>query len=128
MVTEIVFLVVILGTWFHHQLGGSTGSPCCGTAVGLGVFLGLSYSQEGHSYPSQYDWMLLLVAAAGAIVLGIVAAQRGPRSWRAVAYGVERRDLLRADGGVHQDRRQRVAPRRRLRVHAPRGVPSPLRA
>ncbi len=88
MVTEILFLVVILGTWFHHQLRWIDWIAVLGTAVGLGVFLGLSYSQEGHSYPSQYDWILLLVASAGAIVLGIVAAQRGRRSWRAVCYGV----------------------------------------
>jgi drug/metabolite transporter (DMT)-like permease len=87
MVTEILFLVIILSTWFHHQVKKTDWIAVFGTAVGLGVFLWLSYSKEGHSYPTQYDWELLLVAAAGAIVLGLAAAQRGPRSWRAVCYG-----------------------------------------
>ena len=88
MVTEIVFLVLILGIWFHHQLRWIDLAAVCGTAIGLGFFLWLSYSKEGHSYPSKYDWMLLLVAAVGAIALSAVAAQRGPRSWRAAWYGV----------------------------------------
>ena len=122
MVTEILFLVVILGTWFHHQLHWTDWLAVLGTAVGLGVFLALSYSKEGHSSPTKFDWMLLLFAAVGAIALGVVAAQRGRRSWRAACLRAERRGLLRADSGVHQDRRHRVAPRCRLRVLAPGGV------
>ena len=87
MVTEILFLVVILSTWFHHQVKRTDWIAVFGTALGLGVFLWLSYSKESHSYPTQYDWELLLVASAGAIVLGLGAAQRGSRSWRAVCYG-----------------------------------------
>ncbi|MGA9077442.1 MAG: DMT family transporter [Acidimicrobiales bacterium] len=88
MVTEIVFLAIILGTWFHHQMRWIDWAAVFGTAVGLAVFLALSYSKEGHGSPSKYDWMLLLIASIGAIALGIVAAQRGPRSWRALSYGV----------------------------------------
>ncbi|HXZ82509.1 MAG TPA: DMT family transporter [Acidimicrobiales bacterium] len=88
MVTEILFLVIILGTWFHHALKWTDWVAVFGTAIGLAVFLWLSYSKEGHSVPSKFDWVLLLVASVGAIVLGILAAQRGPRSWRAVCYGV----------------------------------------
>jgi len=88
MVTEILFLVVILSTWFHHHLHWTDWLAVLGTAVGLGVFLALSYSKEGHSSPTKFDWMLLLFAAVGAIALGVVAAQRGRRSWRAACYGL----------------------------------------
>jgi drug/metabolite transporter (DMT)-like permease len=88
MVTEILFLVIILGTWFHHALKWTDWVAVFGTGIGLAGFLWLSYSKEGHNSPSKFDWLLLLVAAGGAVVLGILAAQRGPRSWRAVCYGV----------------------------------------
>ncbi len=106
MVTEILFLVLILGTWFHHQLRWIDWVAAFGTALGLGVFLWLSYSKAGHSYPTEFDWFLLLVAAVGGIGLGVLAAQRGRRSWRATCYGVSTGICFALDRGVHQDRRQ----------------------
>jgi hypothetical protein len=87
MVTEIVFLVLILGTWFHQGLGWREWVGTVGTAVGLGVFLGLSYSRRGTGQPDFEDWVLLLAAAGAAVVIVLIAAQRGPRSFRAASYG-----------------------------------------
>lgn len=87
MVTEIVFLVLILGIWFHHRLGWREWVGTIGTAVGLGVFLGLSYSRRGTGQPDFEDWVLLLAAAGAAVVITLVAAGRGPRAFRAAAYG-----------------------------------------
>ena len=88
MVTEIVFLVLILGTWFHQRLGWREWIGTIGTAVGLSVFLGLSYSNPGNAHPDLDEWLLLLIAAGGAVVLGLVAAQHGPRAFRAACYGL----------------------------------------
>lgn len=88
MVTEIVFLVLILGTWFHQRLGWREWVGTIGTAVGLGVFLGLSYSRRGVGQPDNEDWILLLATAGAAVIITLVAARHGPRAFRAAAYGV----------------------------------------
>ena len=88
MVTEIVFLVLILGTWFHQRLGWREWVGTVGTAVGLGVFLGLSYSRRGGGQPDTEDWILLLATAGAAVIITLVAARHGPRAFRAAAYGV----------------------------------------
>jgi uncharacterized membrane protein len=87
MVTEIVFLVLILGIWFHRDLGWREWVGTVGTAVGLGVFLGLSYSRRGGGQPDSEDWILLLAAAGSAVVLTLVIARRGSRAFRAASYG-----------------------------------------
>jgi uncharacterized membrane protein len=88
MVSEIVFLVLILGIWFDKRLGWREWIGTVGTAIGLGVFLALSYSKPGHGHPDFGDWVLLLVASIGAVGVGLIAAQRGRRSFRAACYGV----------------------------------------
>jgi drug/metabolite transporter (DMT)-like permease len=88
MVTEIVFLVLILGTWFHQRLGWREWVGTVGSAVGLGVFLGLSYSRRGTGQPNAEDWTLLLAAAGAAVIITLIAARHGPRAFRAAAYGV----------------------------------------
>ncbi|HLI15894.1 MAG TPA: DMT family transporter [Acidimicrobiales bacterium] len=88
MVTEIVFLVLVLGSWFRRTLGWRELVGATGTAAGLGVFLALSAARGGHGRPSHLDWALLLLACGGAVALAAGAARRGPRWWRAAAYGV----------------------------------------
>ncbi len=87
MVTEIVFLVLILGTWFHQRLGWREWVGTVGTAVGLGVFLGLSYSRRGGGQPDSEDWVLLLAAAGAAVLVTLVISRHGPRPFRAASYG-----------------------------------------
>ncbi len=88
MVTEILFLVVILGTWFQKPVGWRELLGAVGTAAGLGVFLALSAATGGRERPTSADWLFLLVASVGAIALAFTGAHRGPRWWRAAAYGI----------------------------------------
>ncbi len=88
MVTELVFLLVILGIWFHGGIGWREWFGVSGTAIGLGVFLAASSAGGGHERPEAADWVLLLVAAGVAIALAIALARRGSRSWRAACFGV----------------------------------------
>lgn len=88
MVTELLFLLAILGLWFHRALGWKEWLGAFGTAFGLGLFLATSDPGGGHARPVVEDWVLLLAASGGALVLSVLAAQRGPRWFRAAAYGV----------------------------------------
>lgn len=88
MVTELVFLLVILGIWFHRPLGWREWIGVVGTSIGLGVFLGLSSAVGGHQRPVREDWILLLAASVGGMLLASFLARRGPRSWKAACFGV----------------------------------------
>lgn len=88
MVTELLFLLGILSIWFHRTLGWREWLGAFGTAFGLGLFLATSRAGGGHARPSAANWVLLLAASGGALVVSVVAAQRGPRWFRAAAYGV----------------------------------------
>lgn len=88
MVTELVFLLVILGIWFHRNLGWREWIGVIGTSIGLGVFLAVSSAVGGHERPQAEDWVLLLVASVGGIVTASLLTRRGSRSWRAACFGV----------------------------------------
>ena len=87
MVTELLFLLAILALWFRRSLGWREWLGALGTVVGLGLFLGMSAAGGGHARPDHLDWFFLLVASGGAVLLATVAAQRGPRAWRAACFG-----------------------------------------
>jgi drug/metabolite transporter (DMT)-like permease len=87
-VTEIVFLLAILGLWFRRPLGWREWLGAVGTAVGLGIFLGVSAPRGGGLRPSVTSWGMVLGAACGGIVIALAAASRGSRSRRAAWYGV----------------------------------------
>jgi len=88
MVAEIVFLVAILGVRLDTKLTWREWFGAGGTAAGLGTFLAVSASSGGNERPSRSDWLLLLMACVGAVVVATSAAKRGPRAWRAACYGV----------------------------------------
>ena len=88
MVTELLFLLAILSLWFRRTLGWKEWLGALGTAFGLGLFLAASDAGGGHARPSAANWVLLLAASGGALVVSVVAAQHGPRWFRAAAYGV----------------------------------------
>jgi len=87
MVTEIVFLVVIIGTWFHGQLKWREWIGSIGTALALGAFLVLSAPTGGSAQPSAASWTLLGLASAGGVVATLALSRRGSRAWRAATFG-----------------------------------------
>ncbi|MCU1489509.1 MAG: putative integral rane protein [Acidimicrobiaceae bacterium] len=88
MVTELLFLLAILALWFRRTLTWREWLGATGTVVGLGIFLVVSGAGGGQGHPTRFDWILLLIASVGAVALATLAAQRGPRAWRAAWYGV----------------------------------------
>jgi drug/metabolite transporter (DMT)-like permease len=87
MVTELVFLLAVLGVWFHQTIGWREWVGACGTAIGLGIFLAVSTPTGGGLRPEITDWGMVLGASAVGMVLAAVLGRRGPRSWRAAWYG-----------------------------------------
>lgn len=87
MVTEIVFLVAIMGLWFHKRLELRDWMSAVGISVGLGIFLSMSAAVPGRSRPAVEDWLLLLAASGGAMAISWSVGHRGSRSFRAASYG-----------------------------------------
>lgn len=87
MVTELVFLVLILRVWFGHPLGWREASGTVLTVAGLGTFLALSDSGGGDAIPGAVAWVIMISAATGGIVLCVSCAQFGSRPWRSAWYG-----------------------------------------
>jgi drug/metabolite transporter (DMT)-like permease len=87
LVTELVFLVVILRFWFGRSLGWREGLGVVLTVAGLATFLAVSNQGGGDTIPNSVGWLLMLVACAGAIVICVAMAQFGSRPWRSAWYG-----------------------------------------
>lgn len=87
LVTELLFLVVILRVWFGRPLGWreAVGTLC--TVAGLGVFLAVSNQGGGNALPDTLDWTLVIGACAAAIVVAVGLARRGSRAWRSAWFG-----------------------------------------
>ncbi|MBV8463440.1 MAG: DMT family transporter, partial [Acidimicrobiales bacterium] len=87
LVTELLFLVFILSVWFQYTTGLVEWVGVVLAAAGLAGFLFFSSPTPGGEVPSNRDWIIV----GGSCVLGMavatVAALRGPRWWRAAAFG-----------------------------------------
>lgn len=87
MVTEIVFLMAVLGFWFRRPLGWGEWAGACTTAIGLGIFLSVSSPTGGLRRPSITSWGMVLGAASVGMVLSLAMTRFGSRSWRAAWFG-----------------------------------------
>ena len=87
MVTELVFLVVILRVFFDHEIEWRVAVGTVLTVVGLAAFLALSSSQSSSLVPSSGEWVLVVSAGTAAVVLCAGLARFGTRSWRSAWYG-----------------------------------------
>jgi drug/metabolite transporter (DMT)-like permease len=87
LTTELLFLVLILATWFRFRVGAREWVGCAAAAGGLCGFLFFARPEEGHSYPSDALWLTVGVICAVAIAVTVMLAFRGPRWWRAAMFG-----------------------------------------
>lgn len=88
MVTELLFLVVILGFFFHQTLGRREIITVVGTISGLAVFLAVSSAGGGFEQPDLDNWAFLLGAGVVVIVAAAMLGAHGSRSFRAACFGV----------------------------------------
>lgn len=88
LVTELLFLVVILRIWFGRSLGWREAGGSVLTVAGLALFLAISNQGGGNKVPTPAEWVLVTGACLGAIVGSVSLARTGSRAWRSAWYGV----------------------------------------
>ena len=87
LTTELLFLLLILAVWFRYRLRWPEWVGAATIVGGLAVFFLAADPKGGHALPSQHGWLVTYIVIGGAIAACIVAALRGPRWWRAAAFG-----------------------------------------
>jgi drug/metabolite transporter (DMT)-like permease len=87
LTAEILFLIGILAVVFHRHIGWRELLGAVAIVAGLSGFIVSAAPKTGHGIPGSHAWVAVTLAVAvGAAVL-VGAAQRGPRWWRATAFG-----------------------------------------
>ncbi len=87
LTTELVFLVIVLVTWFGFTMGGREWIGVLAVCGGLAGFLYCANPVEGSLSPPLWEWIMAGGACAGGIVIAVLLALRGPRWWRAAMFG-----------------------------------------
>jgi len=87
LTTELLFLLLVLAVWFRYRLGAREWLGAVTVVVGLGGFFLAARPHGGQVLPSDAEWLVASIVLLSAITICIVAALRGPRWWRAAAFG-----------------------------------------
>ena len=87
LTTELLFLLLILAVWFRYRLGVREWVGAVTVVAGLGGFFLAAHPHGGQILPSTSQWVVASAVLLSVIALCIVAAMRGPRWWRAAAFG-----------------------------------------
>jgi drug/metabolite transporter (DMT)-like permease len=88
LTSELLFLVILLATWFRFRVGWREWLGCAGAAGGLAGFLVFAQPGGGNDVPTTFEWVVACSLCGGAAVSATLSALRGPRWWRATAFGV----------------------------------------
>lgn len=84
---ELLFLVAILAVVFHRRLGWQEWAGAAAVVGGLAAFFLAAAPRLGHGSPDPRGWLASGLASAAVVVGLVLGARRGPRWWRAAAYG-----------------------------------------
>lgn len=90
MVTELVFLVVILRVSFGAPLGWREAVGTVLTVAGLASFLAISNTGGGTSFPTASGWVIVIAVCTAAIGICVACTRlrsRTSRSWRSAWFG-----------------------------------------
>jgi drug/metabolite transporter (DMT)-like permease len=95
LTTELLFLVLLLATWFRFGVGIREWIGCIAAAGGLAGFLVFAQPAGGDVVPSTRGWILVASSCGGAMVVGVLLALRGPRFAARLWHERRRRAVLR---------------------------------
>ncbi len=87
MTTELLFLVLILGTWFRFTVGWREWLGAGAAAAGLAGFLLFAAPKGGDLVPGPAEWAEVGGSCLAVIVITVALAFRGPRWWRSAMFG-----------------------------------------
>ncbi|HEX4218540.1 MAG TPA: DMT family transporter [Acidimicrobiales bacterium] len=87
LVTELLFLVFILSTWFGFRSGAREWLSVAMASAGLAGFLVFAAPKGGNRLPTDLGWIVVGGSCVTAIVVSVILALRGPRWWRAAMFG-----------------------------------------
>ena len=87
LTTELLFLLLILAVYFRYRLGLREWLGAVTIVAGLGGFFLAARPHGGQVLPSNTQWLVASVILISAITAFILAGMRGPRWWRAAAFG-----------------------------------------
>ena len=87
LTTELLFLVLLLATWFRFRIGLREWLGCLAAAGGLAGFLIFAQPTGGNLSPTGLQWIVAGSASGAVVVFAVLAALRGPRWWRAAMFG-----------------------------------------
>ena len=87
LVSELIFLVIVLRIWFGRPRGWREATGVLLTVAGLATFLSVSNQGGGNLIPNSWGWVLMMIATVGAVAVCITLARFGSRPWRSAWYG-----------------------------------------
>jgi drug/metabolite transporter (DMT)-like permease len=87
LVTELLFLVFILSTWFSYRVGPREWLGVLLASAGLSGFLAFSSPTGGNGVPGNLGWAVVGGVCVAGMAVTVVLARRGPRWWRAAMFG-----------------------------------------
>jgi uncharacterized membrane protein len=87
LTAELLFLVLLLATWFRFRIGLREWLGCLAAAGGLAGFLAFAQPGGGKLVPTNTEWVVSGSICSVIVVVAVVAALHGPRWWRAAAFG-----------------------------------------
>jgi drug/metabolite transporter (DMT)-like permease len=87
LTTELLFLVLILATWFRYRVGIREWTGVFAAAAGLAGFLEFASPTGGKLVPTGWGWLLIGLASGAGMAISVYFALRGPRWWRAAMFG-----------------------------------------
>src|SRR5271166_1091454 len=87
LTTELLFLIILLATWFRFRIGAREWIGCLAAAGGLAGFLLFAQPGGGTSAPTARGWSVVGSICGAIVLVAIVLARRGPRWWRAAMFG-----------------------------------------
>jgi len=88
MVSELLFLVLILRVWFGSPLGWREASGTVLTVAGLAGFLAMSNAGGGTTFPTTGGWIIVTAVCTGAVVICVGCTRVSTsRAWRSAWFG-----------------------------------------